>query len=621
MPNIPRHISTRTFLLVLFLLVALVTFWQPYTPAKVFRGSTPSFLHHGNSQATASTLPTAVRNHVSLPHTMSPVGGPFDEAQSHPPPYHLGYKDKAAEAILARTASLRTRTKTTIVQKTIAPRTKSLKQQQPVHGSGSQQYIEAFDSTIPKVVPLQSTSSVTPSTPLPSSISSTTSADDGCPDVPGAENILLLMKTGATELFTRVPTSLLTFIRCVPNFMIFSDLAQDVGSYSVYDALYNVSQSYKDSHEDFTFYHELQQIYRAQGDVTKLMEGSMYKEKGWNLDKWKNIPMMHAAYEDFVWRQQKDIRWFVTIDADTYLSITNLARVLATLDHRQPHYIGTIYFHGETAFAQGGTGYIVSRRAVEMLEDIWSDAYVSKWEEETARTCCGDVMMSIALQDAGVNVTSGWPLLQPSAPKDTDWGDWSWCEPSLTWHHIRPFEVEALYEFERVWMHSSAESIYLYRDLFDVFVWPQITARKEDWDNGSHDRTFRKPPVTEAEQRAIPEEGNDWDWKSQMDREEIWALWSDEQKLAVESEENCLAQCERDEGCFQWVWKRHGSCSLNWSVKLGSLQKRTSKNENGEEEDTEEVQMVSGWMVERIEKFKEKMELEGCKPKWKPEGS
>ena len=47
-----------------------------------------------------------------------------------------------------------------------------------------------------------------------------------CANFPDTEGILLVMKTGATEAFDRIPTHLLTTLRCLPDFLIFSDMVR-----------------------------------------------------------------------------------------------------------------------------------------------------------------------------------------------------------------------------------------------------------------------------------------------------------------------------------------------------------------------------------------------------------
>lgn len=48
---------------------------------------------------------------------------------------------------------------------------------------------------------------------------------DPCARFPNTDGVLLVMKTGATEAFDRIPTQLLTTMSCLPqNFLLFSDL-------------------------------------------------------------------------------------------------------------------------------------------------------------------------------------------------------------------------------------------------------------------------------------------------------------------------------------------------------------------------------------------------------------
>jgi len=86
-------------------------------------------------------------------------------------------------------------------------------------------------------------------------------------------------------------------------------------------------------------------------------------------------------------------------------------------------------FYGETKFAQDGTGYEVSKAAVDKFQGIRDAEHIATWEHETSTICCGDVMLSIALHDAGVNVSGAWPLLQSELPSMLDWSDRVWCTP------------------------------------------------------------------------------------------------------------------------------------------------------------------------------------------------
>jgi hypothetical protein len=47
-----------------------------------------------------------------------------------------------------------------------------------------------------------------------------------CENFPNTDGILLIMKTGATEAFDKLPTQLLTAMQCLPDFLLFSDLVR-----------------------------------------------------------------------------------------------------------------------------------------------------------------------------------------------------------------------------------------------------------------------------------------------------------------------------------------------------------------------------------------------------------
>jgi hypothetical protein len=51
-------------------------------------------------------------------------------------------------------------------------------------------------------------------------------------------DVVIVVKTGATEALNRIPTQLLTFLSCAKDdVLIFSDMEQDIGGFHVYDAL------------------------------------------------------------------------------------------------------------------------------------------------------------------------------------------------------------------------------------------------------------------------------------------------------------------------------------------------------------------------------------------------
>lgn len=260
-----------------------------------------------------------------------------------------------------------------------------------------------------------------------------------CPSLAGASDVVVVMKTGASEVMDLIPQRLLTQLRCIPHFEIVSDMEQDMGAIHIHDAVASVSEPYKSTHEDFAFWRQLQDHHSRGQDMGILKAG-----RGWELDKWKNIPALHMVYQ-----MHSDKGWFVFIDADTYLGWPNLLHLLSLHNSSDPWYIGSIWSYGSTAFAQGGTGYIISNAAARMFEDVYDDAHVAKWENDTSTACCGDVMLANAMNDAGVNITAAVPLVQSEPPHRLEWSDGMWCTSAVTWHHVRPYEEESLWGFEQ----------------------------------------------------------------------------------------------------------------------------------------------------------------------------
>lgn len=53
-----------------------------------------------------------------------------------------------------------------------------------------------------------------------------------CHGFPNMDSIMLVMKTGATEAYDKLPTQLLTGLQCIDDFLIFSDLVSLCSSWS-----------------------------------------------------------------------------------------------------------------------------------------------------------------------------------------------------------------------------------------------------------------------------------------------------------------------------------------------------------------------------------------------------
>ncbi|KAK0344408.1 hypothetical protein LTR02_011148 [Friedmanniomyces endolithicus] len=403
---------------------------------------------------------------------------------------------------------------------------------------------------------------------------SAASFSQSCASVPGADKVLVLLKTGATELYQKLPIHVVTTFTCVPHYMVFSDLAQTFAGLPIHDAVAPVSSHFREHHGDFELYRKLQQYQREGQDMSNLKG-----DGGWNLDKWKFLPMLFQAFEQA--EKLDGIEWFFVMEADTSVSWTNLLQWLETMDPKEPHYLGAQNVIGDTTFAHGGSGVVLSRRTADLMlqrrDSMGKAAYAEKWEEETSTSCCGDEIIARAFKDAGVELTPAWPLIQGETVNSIDWTENHWCTPAITWHHVSPLEVDLLFQFQSEWVETHGWSEpYLYHHVFDHFIARHVAVNRTEWNNISKDQKYISASLAQAEDR------------------DFWALEEYEQ-ASVESAEACAEACGRkgEWECLQWMFTP-GRCYLGKDLRFGRSDEREGEH------------WVSGWVRERLERFEER---------------
>lgn len=223
------------------------------------------------------------------------------------------------------------------------------------------------------------------------------------------------MKTGATESFDKVPMQLMTVLRCLPDLLIFSDLEQRIAGHHVHDSLNTVLDEARDGNADFDLYRQQKACTIDQDMCARSVDGP--QDAGWNLDKYKNIHMAEKTY-----RMRPGYDWYVFIDADTYVSWPNLVQTLHRLDPTKERYLGSPTLIGNTPFAHGGSGYVVSGAA--MKEFVWKNPGVANsFDVRITTECCGDYMFAVALNETiGVTVDS-----IVSVRRETQVTRYTWC--------------------------------------------------------------------------------------------------------------------------------------------------------------------------------------------------
>lgn len=231
-------------------------------------------------------------------------------------------------------------------------------------------------------------------------------SDPVCEGFPDTSKILLVMKTGATESYDRLPVQIMTMLKCLPDFLIFSDLDQTIGGYHVRDSLDNVLLEAQEGNSEFDLYRQQRECAVDQDSCSKIVEGA--DSAGWNLDKYKNIHMAEKSY-----RLRPNFDWYVFVDADTYVSWPNMAYALNQLDPTKERYFGVPTVIGDRLFAHGGSGYIVSRGL--MKEFVGKNPGIAnKYDAELRNHCCGDFMFAVALQETIDISVEGFVSASPS---------------------------------------------------------------------------------------------------------------------------------------------------------------------------------------------------------------
>ncbi|KAA8612392.1 Glycosyltransferase family 31 protein [Pyrenophora tritici-repentis] len=239
-----------------------------------------------------------------------------------------------------------------------------------------------------------------------------------CPHSDLADDILIVLRTGATESLEKVPVHFRTTLRCVPHFVVHSDLEEEIEGHAVHDVLKDVTEETKKKQDDFKLYHQLQEHGRrgVHQKVETSMSGSSQGDylrtdnAGWQLDKWKFLPMVDQAL-----KEKPDAKWYVFIETDTYLGWNNLLQYLSQFDDSKPYYIGKHLFIKDVEFAYGGAGFALSNPAIRKVSQQRSTK-VSEYEEFTATHWVGDCALGKVLEDAKVPLYRAFPHFQSDSP-------------------------------------------------------------------------------------------------------------------------------------------------------------------------------------------------------------
>jgi hypothetical protein len=397
-----------------------------------------------------------------------------------------------------------------------------------------------------------------------------------CPQSPLANDILVVVRTGATEAHEKLPIHFNTTLRCVPDYVIYSDYEEDIQGHHVHDVLNEVSDALKTSVTDFELYERLKSKGRNELDTAIHLgsgpSGSL-ENPSWKLDKFKFLPMMDKAL-----RHRPSAKWFVFIEADTYLVWENLLEYMTKFDSNRELYLGKHMYIGDVLFAHGGSGFVLSAAAMRKVTEHWR-SHVAEYDKYTTESWAGDMILGKALRDVNVQLFWAFPHFQGDPVSSLDHNVSKvdrrpWCYAPITYHHMRGEEIQKLWAFEQAHKRKG-KGVLLHRDVFKEYIVPGLASRIDAWDNLSLD-------PQPSDQKSLGE---------------------------------CHAACEAKLDCLQYSYTA-GKCSTSTEIRYGNEAKQScaeysvaaSKCVHWQEESQIGDVVQSGWMIARLPQYMEEMD-------------
>ncbi|KAH9863001.1 hypothetical protein J1614_010671 [Plenodomus biglobosus] len=361
------------------------------------------------------------------------------------------------------------------------------------------------------------------------------------------DGVTVVLKIGAGQVATQLPLFLDRLGRCKRDLLIFSDRRDSYAGFDIADALAHLRPEYRFNNPDFDVYDDIQGA-NATAEKT---------DQGWRLDKYKFLPMMEwTSY------MRPDSHWYLFIELDTYVNYDNMYRFLSGFSPTTAHYFGSpVWPKKKTVFAHGGSGFVLSRAALDKIMALGRMFGENKhfpgthfFGVDVRKQCCGDEVLAQVLKKSGVPLRGYWPMFNGETPATVRYNEEQWCEAVITMHHLAEQDFTSLTQWEATRRHPSRPLIF--EELFTM-IEPHLQDKAEDWSNMSEDVTYNKG------------------------------------RAAAKSFDKCSKACSSDSKCLQF--EHSGTeCRLGYSIRLGHHQP------------SEPIRTwTSGWMLGRIQAFKQ----------------
>ncbi|KAJ1577497.1 hypothetical protein NDA11_002679 [Ustilago hordei] len=429
------------------------------------------------------------------------------------------------------------------------------------------------------------------------------------------DDLVLITKVGSATLHSRLLTHLAEQRVCslyIPNHLYSSDYPLTLASHNItfFDALSNLSSTITSTQEFSQLHSELTALISSNQDLRAMSD----KDGGWKLDKYKFLPTFAQA-----WRMWPGKKWYVMVEADTFLFYNELVKWLAGLDERKQLMIGhpswCDYDGKSTVFTHGGSGIVLSKAI--MQASFGSDEDFEHHQDELIlKSAFGDALLSKSLYDAPkVTLTElspeGGQRFNSDPPRILKFDRRNWCEPILTLHHVTPADTAHLYDFQRrIEPRLQKGDTIRWGDIWDEFQPEFLRKAMQDvarWDQDNK-LSEGEPEVGEVAVKGWQAIEN-WD-------SETW----DE---VTSSANECQKLCRMNQDCLLWQWsKGQGQRPNGKSGQTWTGDRRSDGGDWGKCRYTsdflrigiakpKETHLLTGWMATRIDRWRRDLECSG----------
>ncbi|PLN84769.1 hypothetical protein BDW42DRAFT_162124 [Aspergillus taichungensis] len=379
--------------------------------------------------------------------------------------------------------------------------------------------------------------------------------------------VQVVLKMGASEPAERINPQIETVTRCIKNLLIVSDREGELRGHRVHDILATLPPSFRVNTTDFDTYEAAKR-----GDPASMAD----TQKGWNLDRFKFLPMVERAYD-----VNPTAQWFVFLESDTYVVWDNLFRLLDQFNPDRPLYFGSpspgrVTGDGEvTWFAYGGAGIVLSAGAIDKaverttgaMGELIQPSLSVQFEQVIKEDCCGDSVLGWVLFEKGVRLSGMWPMFQPHPLHGVPFDGAYWCQPVITMHKTLPADMYGFMQWEN--RRDRSEPL-LYSDLYEYTKLGTFDHRT-DWDNGD------------------------------------WGGWQEPPEAPGHASfEACGTACHDHPDCKGYTYDTSGHCIFIRTMRLGSSKKLLGTT----------ARLSAGWDVGKMKQLQEELNADCKRPRW-----